>query len=277
MSERRLGGLHDPSDGWTPTQLEMETPSVARMYDYLLGGKDHLAVDRERADEAVVADPLFPMVVRENRAFLGRVVRFLAEECGIDQFLDIGTGLPTQDNVHQIAQRYNPHAQVVYVDNDPVVLSHGRALLANNDKTTVITADLREPETILKHPDVQRLIDFDRPVALLLLAILHFVPDRQNPHAILDELRAALPSGSLLAITHGCPDLRPDVVHRLEEIYSRTASPAKARTREDVQAFFGDFEMVEPGLEWVPWWRPDFQPGKDAELVWFLGGVGRKP
>ncbi|MFC5181695.1 SAM-dependent methyltransferase [Actinomadura harenae] len=262
---------------WRPSEFEERTPSVARMYDYLLGGKDNLGVDRERAREAVGADPLFPRVVRENRAFLGRVARFLAEERGIDQFLDIGTGLPTNDNVHQIVQRINPDASVVYVDNDPVVLAHGRALLADNQRTTVIQADLRDPGAILAHPDVRRLLDLDRPVALLLLAILHFVPDAAEPHAILDELRDALPSGSYLAITHGSPDLRPDVVHRLEEIYSRTASPALARSHEDVLRFFGDFEMIDPGLVWVPWWRPEEEPADDSDLVWFLGGVGRKP
>lgn len=265
------------SDGWTPTPLELRTPSVARMYDYLLGGKDNLAIDRERAEEAVEADPLFPGVVRENRAFLGRAVRFLTDECGVDQFLDIGTGLPTQDNVHQIAQRINPASRVVYVDNDPVVLAHGRALLANDDKTTVVQADLRDPQAILNHPEVQRLLDFDRPIGLLLLAILHFVPEKNEPQKIMDELRAALPSGSYLAITHGSPDLRPDVVHKLEEIYSRTASPALARSREQVMAFFGDFELVEPGLTWVPWWRPDSEPDRDSDLIWFLGGVARKP
>ncbi|WP_034489633.1 SAM-dependent methyltransferase [Actinomadura oligospora] len=262
---------------WRPSEVEERTPSVARMYDFLLGGKENLGVDRERAREAVGADPLFPRVVRENRAFLGRVARFLAEEHGIDQFLDIGTGLPTQDNVHQIVQRINPDASVVYVDNDPVVLAHGRALLADNNRTTVIQADLRDPSAILAHPDVRRLLDLDRPVALLLLAILHFVPDAAEPHAILSELRDALPSGSYLAITHGSPDLRPDVVHRLEEIYSRTASPALARSREDVQRFFGDFEMIDPGLVWVPWWRPEEVPADDSDLVWFLGGVARKP
>ncbi|MEV4255604.1 SAM-dependent methyltransferase [Spirillospora sp. NPDC049652] len=262
---------------WRPSELEERTPSVARMYDFMLGGKDNLGVDRERAREAVAADPLFPRVVRENRAFLGRVARFLAQDCGIDQFLDIGTGLPTQDNVHQIVQRVNPDASVVYVDNDPVVLAHGRALLADNNRTTVIQADLRDPSAILSHPDVRRLLDLDRPVALLLLAILHFVPDEAEPHALLDELRDALPSGSYLAITHGSPDLRPDVVHRLEEIYSRTASPALARSREDVARFFGDFEMVDPGLVWVPWWRPEEEPAEDSDLVWFLGGVARKP
>ncbi|MEV5572962.1 SAM-dependent methyltransferase [Spirillospora sp. NPDC052269] len=262
---------------WRPSEVEERTPSVARMYDFLLGGKENLGVDRERAREAVSVDPLFPRVVRENRAFLGRVARFLAEECGIDQFLDIGTGLPTQDNVHQIVQRINPDASVVYVDNDPVVLAHGRALLADNNRTTVIQADFRDPGAILAHPVVRRLIELDRPVALLLLAILHFVPDAAEPHAVLAELRDALPRGSYLAITHGSPDLRPDVVHRLEEIYSRTASPALARSHEDVLRFFGDFEMIDPGLVWVPWWRPEEEPADDSDLVWFLGGVARKP
>jgi hypothetical protein len=263
-------------DDWQPTQLEQHTPSVARMYDFLLGGKNNLQVDRERANEAMEADPLLPRVVRENRAFLGRVVRFLTAECGIDQFLDIGAGLPTQDTVHQIAQRINPNAQVVYVDKDPMVLAHGRALLAGNDKTTVIQADLRDAQAILDRPDVRRLIDLDRPVGLLMLAILHFVPEADRPHEILKELRAALPTGSCLALTHGSADLRPDVVHRVEEIYARTVSPAVARSHDQVSAFFGDFEMAEPGLVWLPWWRPESEPPPDSDLVWFLGGVGRK-
>jgi hypothetical protein len=275
MADRQTGSA--APDDWRPTPLEQRTPSVARMYDFLLGGKDNLGVDRERAAEAVRVDPLFPRLVQENRAFLGRVVRFLAGECGIDQFLDIGTGLPTQDNVHQIAQRINPDARVVYVDNDPIVLAHGRALLASDDKTMVIQADLRDPRAILNHPDVKRLLDFDRPIALLLLAILHFVPDADKPQDILGELRAALPSGSYLALTHGSPDLRPDVVHKMEEIYSRTATPAIARSREQVQAFFGDFELVEPGLVWVPWWRPEAAPAEDSDLIWFLCGAARKP
>jgi len=275
MADRRTGSA--APDDWKPTPLEQRTPSVARMYDFLLGGKDNLGVDRERAAEAVQVDPLFPRLIRENRAFLGRVVRFLAEDCGIDQFLDIGTGLPTQDNVHQIAQRINPDARVVYSDCDPIVLAHGRALLASNDKTTVIQADLRDPQAILTHPDIRRLLDFDRPIAVLLVAILHFVPDADKPQEILRELRAALPSGSYLALTHGSPDLRPDVVHKMEEIYSRTATPAVARSREQVQAFFGDFEMVEPGLVWVPWWRPEAEPADDSDLIWFLCGAARKP
>jgi hypothetical protein len=276
MADDALASSAAPND-WQPTPLEQRTPSVARMYDYLLGGKDNLAVDRERAEEAITVDPLLPRIVRENRAFLGRVVRFLADECGIDRFLDIGTGLPTQDNVHQIAQRTNPGARVVYVDNDPVVLALGRALLASNANTTVIQADLRDPQAILNHPEVRRLIEFDRPVGLLMLAILHFVPDAADPQALVATLREALPKGSYIAITHGSADLRPDVVRRVEEIYARTASPAVARTHEQVSGFFGDFEPVEPGLVWVPWWRPDNEPAADSDLVWFLGGVARKP
>jgi hypothetical protein len=158
-----------------------------------------------------------------------------------------------------------------------VVLAHGRALLANDDRTTVVQADLRDPQTVLDQPEVRRLLDFDRPIGLLLLAILHFVPDKNEPQKIMDELRAALPSGSYLAITHGSPDLRPDVVHKLEEIYSRTASPALARPRDQVKAFFGDFELVEPGLTWVPCWQPYGEPDQDSDLIWFLGGVARKP
>lgn len=266
-----------PSEGWRPTPLELKTPSVARMYDYLLGGKDNLAIDRERAEEAMAADPLLRLVVRENRAFLGRAVHYLAAECGIDQFIDIGTGLPTQDNVHQIAQRANPEARVVYVDNDPVVLAHGRALLASDDRTTIVTADLRDADRIMSHPDVARMIDFDRPVGLLMLAILHFVLDKDEPYRILDGLRAKLPSGSHLVITHGSADRRPDIVRRVEEIYSRTASPAVPRSHAEVSRFFGDFEFVDPGLIWVPWWRPDREPDENADSVWFLGGVARKP
>ncbi|WP_160161167.1 SAM-dependent methyltransferase [Actinomadura sp. K4S16] len=251
-------------------------PHASRIYDYLLGGKDNLAVDRKRAKEAIAVDPLLPEVVRENRAFLQRVVRYLVTECGIDQFLDIGAGLPTQDNVHQIAQSINDKARVVYVDNDPIVLSHGRALLADNDQTIIVNADLRDGRTILANPDVRRFIDFDRPVGLLLTAILHFLIDEKEAQAVMRELCEALPSGSHLAISHGSADLRPDIVHRVEEIYRSTASPAVARSHDQVRKFFGDFDFVEPGLVWIPWWRPEAGPGQDADLVWFLGGVARK-
>jgi S-adenosyl methyltransferase len=158
-----------------------------------------------------------------------------------------------------------------------VVLTHARALLAKDGNTIVVEADLRAPQTILDHPQVRRFIDFDRPVGLLLVAILHFVLDEHGPNKIMDELRKPLVPGSQLAISHGSADLRPDVVRQVEEIYRRTASPAVPRTHDQVRAFFGDFDLVEPGLVWVPWWRPDCEPDEDADLVWFLGGVARKP
>ncbi|MCO5987283.1 SAM-dependent methyltransferase [Actinoallomurus spadix] len=247
------------------------------MYDYYLGGKDHYEADRVRAEEAVAADPTLIDLIKENRAFIGRAVRYMAEQ-GIDQFLDIGTGLPTQQNVHQIAHAVNPDARVVYVDYDEQVVAHGRALLADSEQTEMIHADLRRPAEILDRVRRKQLLDLGRPVGMLTIATLHFLPDEDDPQAIMAELRAALAPGSHLALTHASADGVPDVVAKVVEVYKKTSAPGTPRTREQVTALFGEFALVDPGLVWAPLWRPERHVSmEEAVQTWFYAGVGRKP
>jgi hypothetical protein len=270
------------AEDWT-TKINTSVPNPARIYDYLLGGKDNYPADREVAEQVVAVAPVTREVVRDNRAFLRRAVTFLAEEAGVRQFIDLGSGLPTHGNVHEIAQAVAPDARVVYVDNDPMVVTHSRALLAD-DNTITVQADLREPDAIVDHPEVRKLIDLDRPVALLLLAILHFVPDDQDPHGIVARFRDALPAGSYLALSHSTRDVpvRPDMTPaemaemgaKVQRLYQMTTTPIVPRTRAQVERFFDGFDLVDPGLVEIQRWRPDRQssllPGG------FYGGVGRK-
>ena len=263
-----------------PIGVDGHVPSIARMYDYYLGGKDNFAADRAAADQLLETAPEVVSIARENRAFLGRAVRYLAREAGIRQFLDIGTGLPTRDNVHQVAQREAPDAQVVYVDHDAVVLAHARALLATDPRTIVVGGDLLEPEVLLTDPDVRAHLDLGRPVALLLVAILHFISDDDRPYEMVARLREALPPGSHLALSHVVYEHHPEAIERAEEVYRgflhRTGHAR--RTSEDVRRFFGDWELVDPGLTYVTGWRSD-GPHRAAapERMWIVGGVACKP
>jgi hypothetical protein len=261
-----------------PPGIDLTVPSTARMYDFWLGGKDHYAVDRAAALAVGEAAPGVQMTAVENRKFLRRAVRFLAAEAGIVQFLDIGTGLPTQGNVHQVAQQFNPDARVVYVDNDPMVLAHSRALKTGGN-TAVIGADLRDPAAILNHPRTLELVDFRQPLAVLLVAVLHFIGGDDDPHAIVGFIRDALPAGSYLVASHALQGiLRGDSAGKVKEQYKKNvASGATLRDREEILRFFTGFELVEPGLIRVPDWRPDELQVPDAGQVWVLGAVGRKP
>ena len=194
-------------------RIDTTIPHPARVYDYLLGGKDNFAADRAAAEQLIAVSPGVREGVRAHRAFLRRAVRYLAAEAGMKQFLDIGTGIPTQGNTHEVAQEIVPEARVAYVDNDPIVLVHGRALLTSHPagKTTVIEADLRRPEEILAHPDVRDTIDFSRPVALILAGVLHFLTDEEDPHGVVERLKAAVPSGSHLLLSHVTLDFAPGV------------------------------------------------------------------
>ena len=258
-----------------PFGIDTTVPSTARMYDFWLGGHDNFAADRAAALAVSEAAPEAPLLARENRKFLRRAVRLLAE-AGITQFLDIGTGLPTQGNVHQIAQQVNPDARVVYVDNDPMVLAHSRALKTGGN-TVVIEADLREPQAILDHPGTRELVDFSQPLAVLLVAVLHFISDDDNPQAIVAAICDALPPGSYLVLSHVTGDIRRDTAARSETEYKKVAPGATLRTREEILRLFTGLELTGPGLVQVPYWRPDEGEPADADKVWILGGVGHKP
>ncbi|MCF6469883.1 SAM-dependent methyltransferase [Nonomuraea sp. MG754425] len=265
-----------------PAGVDPNVPSVARMYDFLLGGKDHFRSDREAAARIIQLSPNAREIAQANRAFLGRAVRVAAED-GIDQFLDLGTGLPTQENVHQVAARVSPGARVVYVDHDPIVLVHARALLAETSDTVVVAGDMRDPKAILGHPDVTGHLDFDRPLAVLMVAVLHFIPDDDQAQVIVRTIRESLPSGSHLIISHvTVGELDSAVVGEGRDVYRRTsAGNVTPRTREQITGFFEGLEMLEPGLVSSNAWRPDAAPldpalsgPSGAEI---LCGVARVP
>ncbi|MEU8612905.1 SAM-dependent methyltransferase [Actinoplanes sp. NPDC048791] len=265
-----------------PVDLQTDRPHPARVYDYLLGGKDNFAADRAAAEQGIKANPASRTPPRENRAFLRRAVRFLAAERGIDQFLDIGTGIPSAPNVHHVAQQVNPAARIVYVDNDPIVLAHARALLTSTPegRTEYLDADLRDVDSILNAPQLRDTLDLDRPVGLLLIAILHFIGDDNDPDDIVARLLAALPPGSHLVLSHLTGDFAPEAWERVAAIYRRTGVTMQVRPRERIARFFTGLELAEPGLELVNRWRPD-GPNPDGEptdaQVSVYGGVARKP
>jgi hypothetical protein len=226
----------------------------------------------------IAVEPKIRFMARANRDFLGRVVRFLAGEAGIRQFLDIGSGMPTEQNVHQVAQQTAPGTRVVYVDNDEVAVGHSKLMLDDTPDATVIHADLRDPASILDNPETRRLIDFSQPVGLLLVAVLHLVPDSDHPAEILAALRAALAPGSYLAICHACSDSRPEVSAAVASVYnSRVAAQGAIRTREQIERLFTGFTLIDPGLVWLPEWRPDSPDDvpEDPASLWGLVGVAR--
>ncbi|MCK2221786.1 SAM-dependent methyltransferase [Actinomadura sp. ATCC 31491] len=259
--------------------FDPNTPNVARLYDYYLGGKDHFPADREAAERILKVAPEVRAAARANRAFLGRAVRHLAE-AGIRQFLDVGTGLPTQESVHQVAAKVAPGSQVVYVDVDPVVLVHARALLSGQPGTAVVQGDLRKPAEILGHPEVLGAIDFSRPVGVLLVAIMHFVAESDRPKEILATLREAMAPGSYLVLSHGTSDARPEAANRGTEVYRRANAPLTLRSRKRILELFEGFELEDPGLVWLPEWHPepadtvDFVGAPESSLI--LCGVARK-
>ncbi|WP_405430537.1 SAM-dependent methyltransferase [Micromonospora sp. NBC_00617] len=261
---------------WAPDTIDIERPSVARMYDYYLGGSHNFAADRAAAQAMVAAVPEAPLMAQANRAFLRRAVHHLAE-AGVRQFLDIGSGIPTVGNVHEIAQRIDPESRVVYVDVDPVAVAHSREILAGNARAVVVQEDLRHPERILAHPDVRKLLDLSQPVAVMVVAVLHFVSDDDRPAELLATLRDALAPGSYLVLSQASDDGRSeDERAEAERVYRRTDNPLWIRNRAELTALFDGFELVDPGVVWVPQWRPDTpESAEDAERAVFMGGVGR--
>jgi hypothetical protein len=249
------------------------------MYDYYLGGKDHYQADRVTAEKAVESWPAVRTAVRENRAFLGRAVRYLVQEAGIRQFLDIGTGLPSGNNVHEVAQSLEPASRVVYIDNDPIVLVHAKALLTSRPegKTAYIDADLRKPRKILDDPAVTGTLDFDQPIALMLVAIMHFLTDDDHPREILSTLLDALPAGSHFTASHVTPEHDPVGVHGLERTYREGGIPAQVRDSATfAELAFTGLDLIQPGVTLVSEWRPDGDaPRPPADQVNWYGGVAR--
>ncbi|GAB2718560.1 SAM-dependent methyltransferase [Kitasatospora kifunensis] len=254
------------------TQLQTDRPHPARIYDYWLGGKDNFPPDRQAAEHAITASADIPAAARENRAFLRRAVR-LAAESGIRQFIDIGAGLPSPGNVHEVVQTVAPDARVVYVDNDPIVLTHGRALLADNRSTTVLTGDVRELDELFERPELRALVDFSQPVAVLLLALLHFVSDEQARHAV-EQVRARVAPGSYLLLSHSTHEGNPERAAEVAKTWDKTASGIRLRGRDEVTGLFDGWELLEPGVDFVPLWRPD--ASTEATTRWMYAGVGRK-
>lgn len=270
---------------WAPPGIDISVPSVSRIYDYYLGGSHNFEVDRQAARRAMEFLPGLPKIMQANRAFMRRAVRYAVGQ-GVTQFLDIGSGIPTFGNVHEIAQAASPEARVVYVDHDPVAVAHSQAVLEGTERTGVVAADLRKPQEILTAPEAGRVLDLNRPVALLLVAVLHFLEDSDEPYAAVAELRDALAPGSLLILTHasyeGIP-LPEEVAGGAVGVYRDIRNPLVMRGREQVERFFDGFEPVEPGLVAMPNWRPDAPEESEGGAVEedpfaFSGfaGVGRK-
>jgi S-adenosyl methyltransferase len=268
----------------TPVHIDTTKPSIARCYDAALGGKDNYEVDREFIRELQLASPEIGQFTWDNRKFLIRVTRFLAGEAGVTQFLDCGSGLPTAENTHQVAQRIQPDARVVYVDNDPVVLAHGRALLEENDQTHFSAADIFKPSEIINDKNVRVYLDFSKPIALFQLGTLHHYEGERSPQSIMAEYVDALPSGSYVAISHFCdPETREltELARKLEQIFVHNPLDTSGvfRTRAEIESMFPGLEMLEPGLIRCADWWPDGPRIKPLEPVQhcIIGAVGRKP
>jgi hypothetical protein len=266
---------HDPARP-AAVQFDTSVAHIARVYDYWLGGKDNFAADREAAEQAIAANPGVRAGVLANRAFLARAVRYLAAERGIRQFLDIGTGIPTADNTHEVAQAAAPESRIVYVDNDPVVLLHARSLLASHPAGAAdyIDADARDTGTILA--GAARTLDFSQPVAILMLLLLHLIPDEDDPYDLVARLMAAVPSGSYLVITHVAADIEVEVMAEMAQRLNRmVAQKGTMRTRDQITRFFDGLELEEPGIVQPQFWRPASPVSLANVPVW--SGVARKP
>ncbi|GAA5190992.1 SAM-dependent methyltransferase [Rugosimonospora acidiphila] len=256
--------------------IDPTRPSPARIYDYHLGGAHNYAVDRRAAERVTAIMPELPLIIRANRAFLHRAVRSLVD-AGIRQFLDLGSGIPTVGNVHQVAA---PGSRVVYVDVDSVAVAHAQSLLAGHDDAGVVRADLRDVPSVLGAPEVRRLIDFARPVGVLMVAVLHFVPDRDDPAGIVAAYRDAVAPGSYLVVSHGAAsedERAPVTADAAADAYSRSVSEFTLRTRSQVAGLFAGFELIDPGVVYVNEWRPDDPGGEPARRLAQLVGAGRKP
>ncbi|WP_133854105.1 SAM-dependent methyltransferase [Labedaea rhizosphaerae] len=261
-----------PPLGWNT-----EIPHSARVYDYMLGGKDNYPPDREVGDELLAAMPFIRGVVRANRAFLQRAVRFAAE-VGISQFLDLGAGLPTSPSTHEVARAVDPDARVAYVDSDPILLSHARTLLpASGGRIALAQADVREPDRTLDLPELQELLDFDRPMALMLIGLMHLFGDEHNPYGMVARYVERLASGSYVLFSQFTADFSPETAGELERISADAGEPVAMRTAEQVARFADGLDLVDPGVVQMPYWRPDGALPADSEKVFLYAWVARKP
>jgi hypothetical protein len=266
--------------GFKADEIDSGTPHPARMYDYYLGGHDNYEVDRDAAERIIAVLPVIREGARENRAFLRRAVHTLVADHGIRQIIDIGTGIPTSPNTHEVAQSVAEDTRVVYVDNDPIVGVHAQGRLMGVGQTAFVLGDIRAPESILDHPDTTALIDFTQPVGVLLVALLHFVTEAEDPGGIVARLREALPAGSFIVITHATRDRETpamsDSLAELTEVYKHATTSLSLRSFDQVQGFFDGLELLEPGLVSVADWRPDTD-GLGPRWIGIYGGIGRKP
>jgi S-adenosyl methyltransferase len=264
------------SPGWAPEGIDVTTPNPARMYDYMLGGDHNFAIDREYAKRAEQVLPGVREIAHANRAFLGRAVRWLVG-AGIRQFLDIGSGIPTLGNVHEVAERAAPEIRVMYVDIDPVAVTHTRAILAGNPRVRVLREDLRSPRRILNHPDVTGLLDFSQPISVMLVSVLHFIPESDDPYAIVGEFRDAVVAGSYIALSHAT--LTPEQAKAFETIrqMSQSSVPLQFRTREQIARLLTGLDIVEPGIVPTAHWHPDPDEVDSEYQMGMLAAVGRKP
>ncbi len=263
---------------WVPPGVDTKRANIARVYDYWLGGSHNFLADQDLARAMAAVEPAIRAGARANRAFIGRAVRHMSA-AGIRQFLDIGSGIPTQANVHEVAQQAAPGSRVVYADVDPVAIAHSKAILAGNEDAEVIDADLREPEKILADPATRRLIDFSQPTGLLLAMVLHFVDDAEDPWSVVATLRDALAPGSFIALSHINNESRPEKALATEKMYNRSVGGGvHMRSHAEILRFFDGFELTDPGLVYIPQWRPDSPSDvpEDPSEFWVLVGVGQK-
>jgi SAM-dependent methyltransferase len=258
---------------WVPTSVDLEKASAARMYDYVLGGNHNFAVDRSLADELLKVQPEVKRFVIQNRAFMRRAVLFLVEQ-GIRQFLDLGSGIPTVGNVHEIAQTVDPTARVVYVDNEHVAVAHSQLMLENNPGAAMVHADITKPNLVLGDETTRRVLDFDQPIGLLGITIGHYILPEHDPEAVFATYRDALAPGSYLALTHLTDDFADDTSEEIIEKLKKSQNTVMARNKAEIQAFFGDFELVEPGLVATSQWRPEREADDDNDGLY--AGVARK-
>ncbi|AHI00619.1 SAM-dependent methyltransferase [Kutzneria albida] len=270
--------MHRPR--WVPADVDLDRPNAARIFDYFLGGAHNFAVDRRAAKDALSGMPEVAAAMRASRSFLRRAVTHLAD-AGVDQFLDLGSGIPTVGNVHEIVHRINPGARVVYVDNDPVAVAHSRTILGDNPLACAIRADVRQVDTILGSPEVERMLDLERPIGLIMVGVLHFLPDEDDPVALVDRYRRALAQGSYLALSHATADFVADhdaaQLRALGELYRQTLTPVHPRTVEEIAKLFAGFDLVEPGIVPVRQWHSEWVERNEGTIHLAYGGVARRP